>query len=143
MSYQVHWNEGLFLQPHHLQQMQRGLYALLEKVRSRAVPYGYGLTEIEVSEDELENNLFRFRRLAGVMPSGAEFDYPGNCNLPTLDLGASSSVRGEVVTILLGLPLWQENRANCAVADERDGALGRFHYTLTEKEVRDEKHRDE
>jgi type VI secretion system ImpJ/VasE family protein len=43
-----------------------------------------------------------------------------------------------VVTIMLGLPLWQENRANCAIADDRQGALGRFHYTLLEKEVRDE-----
>src|SRR6185295_2970632 len=107
MSYQVHWNEGLFLQPHHFQQLQRGLFLQLEKMRSRALPYGYGITEFEVSEDELENNLLRFRRLAGVMPSGADFAYPRNCTLPTLDLGVSSSVRGEIVTVLLGLPLWQ------------------------------------
>src|SRR5215207_204443 len=138
MSYQVHWNEGLFLHPHHFQQMQRGLFAGLEKVRSRAAPYGYGITEIEVSEEELENNLLRFRRLAGVMPSGAEFVYPGNCGITTLDLGTSSPVRGDIVTILLGLPLWQDNRANCAVADDQHNGLGRFHYTLTEKEVRDE-----
>ena len=47
MSYQVHWNEGLFLQPHHFQQMQRGVFALLEKMRVRAFPYGYGITEID------------------------------------------------------------------------------------------------
>ena len=138
MSYQVHWNEGLFLQPHHFQQLQRGVYVGLEKIRSQTRPYGYGLSEIEVSEDELENNLLRFRRLAGVMPSGAEFFFPGNCTLPTLDLGVSSSVRGDVVTVLLGVPLWQENRANCALPEDRHGSLGRFHYTLTEAEVRDE-----
>jgi type VI secretion system protein ImpJ len=138
MSYQVHWNEGLFLQPHHFQQMQRGLFAQLEKMRRRAQPYAYGISELEVSEDELENNLLRFRRLAGVMQSGTEFAFPGNSNLPTLDLGSSSAVRGDVVTILLGLPLWQENRANCAVTDDRQTALGRFHYALLEKEVMDE-----
>ena len=138
MSYQVHWHEGLFLQPHHFQQMQRGVFGQLARMRAQACPYSYGISEIEVSEDELENNLLRFRRLGGVMPGGAEFSYPSNCNLPTLDLSTSSAVRGDVVTILLGIPLWQENRANCVVTEDRHGASGRFHYTIHEQEVRDE-----
>lgn len=139
MNYQIHWDEGLFLQPHHLQQMQHGLYELMNHIRRQARPYAYGISDIEVSEDELGNNLLRFRRLSALMPSGTPFIYPGNCELPTLDLGPSSPVRGEVVTVLLGLPLWQENRGNCATAETRhDTAPGRFHYALVERLVRDE-----
>ena len=75
---QIHWCEGLFLQPHHLQGMQRNF--LEESVAQRRLlcNYPYGLIESRISDDQLENFRVSFDRLRAIMPSGLEIDFPGN-----------------------------------------------------------------
>ena len=48
-SIQVHWHEGLFLQPHHLQRLQRGLAEQARDDRRRAWAYPYGVVEARLS----------------------------------------------------------------------------------------------
>ena len=64
---QVHWHEGLFLQPHHLQAMQRALLEQSIGERKLSYPYSYGLIDAKISADALENMLVRFDRLRVVM----------------------------------------------------------------------------
>ena len=46
----VHWQEGLFLQPHHLQIMQRRLQADIRAARALLTPYCYGVVECRLSQ---------------------------------------------------------------------------------------------
>ena len=46
---QVHWHEGLFLQPHHLQMMQRQVIDQFGAERGLAMPYPWGLIEYRLS----------------------------------------------------------------------------------------------
>src|SRR6185369_13795564 len=68
MSLEIHWHEGLFLQPHHLQRMQRAMHEQVSQERKLAWAYPYGLLEARVSRDELENMRIRFERLQVIMP---------------------------------------------------------------------------
>lgn len=107
----VHWHEGLFLQPHHLQIMQRRLLAEVRSSRSLLNPYCYGVVESRISHDDLADGRVRFERLRVIMPSGQEVFFPEDANLPALDLKAEL-VRMNQVDIVLAVPLWTRNRAN-------------------------------
>src|SRR5947199_10164282 len=112
MPTHIHWHEGLFLQPHHLQRMQRSILDLTASERHLAWAYPYGLVEAHLSRDELENKRIRFDKLRAIMPSGLEVNYPAAAELPSLDIAQAFSKGAGSFTILLGVPLWQNSRAN-------------------------------
>src|SRR5438094_10610953 len=86
MSPHIHWAEGLFLQPHHLQRAQYSSAEAIRAERKLLFPYPWGVIEAKLSRDELENMRLRFDRLRVIMPSGLEVRYPENADLPTLDI---------------------------------------------------------
>jgi type VI secretion system ImpJ/VasE family protein len=108
----VHWHEGLFLQPHHLQTMQSQMLDSLAEERRSLRSFPYGLLQSRVSDDALENLLVQFDRLHAVMPSGAELIFPGNTSLPPLSIKERFEASSEAMTIYLGLPLWYRERGN-------------------------------
>ncbi len=108
----VHWHEGLFLQPHHLQLMQRRLQVDVRAARSLFNPYCFGVVESRLSQDDLADGRIRFERLRVIMPSGQEVFFPEDANVPALDIKADL-VRGSgPIEVLLVVPLWTRNRAN-------------------------------
>jgi len=109
---QVHWHEGLFLQPHHLQLMQHQLMQQAGAERRLALPYPYGLIDYRLSSDALENMLIQFDRLRVVMPSGLVVDVPESAELPALDIKEVYESSSSPFTVLLGVPLWYASRAN-------------------------------
>src|SRR3954447_8576717 len=109
---QVHWHEGLFLQPHHLQAMQRSLLEQSIGERKLSFAYPYGLIDAKISADALENMLVRFDRLRVVMPSGLEVSVPDNAELPALDIKQAFASGSGGFTVSLGVPLWYASRAN-------------------------------
>src|SRR5262245_26167948 len=82
----VHWHEGLFLQPHHLQVMQRFLLDQTFQARELAFPYSHGLVKLELAGGELEKKLVRIKSLQAVMPSGLVIESPGNADIPALHI---------------------------------------------------------
>src|SRR5215213_4682084 len=81
MSLQIHWHEGLFLQPHHLQRLQKNVFDLVAHERALTWSYPYGVVDIRLVQDDLENQRIRFDRLRAVMPSGLEIDFPRNADV--------------------------------------------------------------
>ncbi len=134
----IHWHEGLFLQPHHLQAMQRGIGGQLVFERGLARAHPYGLVECELSADELENLHVRFRKLKAIMPSGVVVDVPGNAAPPSLDIREAFKTAGTGLNVYLGVPLWYASRAN--VVDHDDPAPWRTKslFRVEESEVVDE-----
>jgi type VI secretion system protein ImpJ len=109
---QVHWHEGLFLLPHHLQHLQRGLSDGSSAERRLNWAHPYGLVEARLSSDDLENMRIRFEHLHAVMPSGQEVRFPRDAELAALDIKQAFESRGRFV-VYLALPLWLDSRANC------------------------------
>src|ERR1043166_7667282 len=137
MPIQIHWQEGLFLQPHHLQRMQKSLRDEISGERRLGWPYPYGVVEARLSRDELENFRVRFERLRVIMPSGLEINYPENAELPSLDIKQAFSKGSGAFNLFLGVPLWQNARAN-ALADGQGDTRVKLLYRISEIECSDE-----
>ncbi len=138
MTQHIHWHEGLFLQPHHMQQMQQNIITQIRAERRLGFAFGYGVIESELSEDSLRNMLVQFKHLRVIMPSGQEVEYPASSDLPPLNLQSSFDAGAESVTVLIGVPLWDANGANVVPNDSADGWRSRRIYKLDEIERPDE-----
>ncbi len=138
MSPEIHWAEGLFLQPHHLQRSQRGLLERVRMERRLTLPYPWGVLEARLSRDELENMRIRFDRLRVVLRSGLEVDFPENAELPTLDIGQPFSKGAGSFLVLLGVPLWQNARANAFPLGQAVDPRVKLLYRIAEVECADE-----
>jgi type VI secretion system ImpJ/VasE family protein len=119
----IHWHEGLFLQPHHLQILQRQSLDMLASERRLFVPYPYGVIESRLSTDALENLLVKFDRLRVVMPSGLEVNVPENAEIPALDIKRAFNSSSGGFTVSLGVPMWYPQRGNTVERNSSGGAL--------------------
>lgn len=134
---QVHWHEGLFLLPHHLQHLQRGLGESSSAERRLNWAYPYGLAEARLSSDDLENMRIRFDHLHAIMPSGEEIRFPRDAELPAIDIKQAFESRGRFV-VYLGLPLWLNSRANSMPPGQTMDDRAKILYRVVETEVADE-----
>ncbi len=133
---EVHWHEGLFLQPHHLQTMQRFFTERIGTQRKLLWSYPYGVVESRISNDALENLLVQFDQLHVVMPSGLEIVTPDMTDIPAIDIKPAFE-SGRPITIYLGVPLWYSERANTLDDGDNDWRIKRL-YRVSEIERPDE-----
>lgn len=130
---EIHWCEGLFLQPHHLQIMQRNVLERFARQSRLIWSYPYGLIEARISDDQLENMRVSFDRLRAIMPSGLEVNVPDNAHLPSLDIKQAFASSSSALTISLGVPVWYHSRGN--VIDKGDDQDWRAKRTYRVAEV--------
>ncbi|MEX2217763.1 MAG: type VI secretion system baseplate subunit TssK [Phycisphaerales bacterium] len=138
MTMHVHWHEGLFLQPHHLQALQRQMLTVAASERRLRTPYPYGLVEARLSPDALENMLIQFDKLRVIMPSGVEVSVPENADLPALDIKAAFASGSGGFNVSLGVPLWYASRANAVDQESADGWRTKRLYRVAETRLSDE-----
>lgn len=134
---QIHWHEGLFLQQHHLQRLQKECGDAVRADRRLRFAYPYGVIEAKISTDELENMRIRFDRLRAVMPSGLEVNFPGDAELPSFDISQAFASSGSFY-VYLGVPLWFDGRANVVEPGKFVDSRTKILYSTVEKEVSDE-----
>lgn len=137
---QIHWHEGLFLQPHHLQRLQKHLLDQFGAERRLTMNYAYGVLEAKLSLDDLQNQRLRFQRLRLVMPGGAVLSYPENTILPSLDIRDAFAASPKGFNVYLGLPHWFDARANTIEGEIAVGARIKQLYRVPRQvpEVMDE-----
>jgi len=138
MSFHVHWHEGLFLQPHHLQRLQRSVHEEASRNRRLLGSYPAGVVEMKLSPDELANFRLRFERLLVVLPSGVVVDFPENADLPSLDLKTLFATGGQTFDLHLGVPLWQAKRANAFEIGQPADSRSKLLYKPVEATLMDE-----
>jgi type VI secretion system protein ImpJ len=102
----VHWSEGLFLRPHHLQQDDRYLETAIESRVRYISPYPWGFARLEIDRDLAQQSKFGLRRAAGVMPDGGLFDFPDE-GPPPPAITAPEAAAGQLVW--LTIPARAEN----------------------------------
>lgn len=129
---QVHWSEGLFIQPQHLQQMQASLTSLARVQRKLFVPFDYGFYDLELDPEALITRRVVIKRFSAVMPDGTEISMPGNCNVETLELTMENSGQTEV-NVYLTVPIRSTVGSNLKSDSKSNGR-----YTLKENLVVDE-----
>ena len=131
----LHWTNGLFLQPHHLQYLQRSIFNYERKNRTTYMPYPYGLIDFEIDTDALSSLRVIVKRFSAVMPDGTEISMPGNVVLTPLDLTATLKEHPEDITVYLAVPLWTEFDANLA---ESASTVTKRLFSTAEHSLRDE-----
>ena len=137
MSELIHWHEGLFLQPHHLQNLQTGIHETIRHERRIALPFHYGVLSASLAKDDLEDHRIRFDSLTAAFPSGIIMDFPKDAELPSLDIRKPFRERPEGFMVYLALPLWLEGRPN-TVDLGANSAGQKLIFSVTEHEVADE-----
>lgn len=137
MSTRIHWHEGLFLQQHHLQRLQKSISDTASAERQLAWAYPYGVIEAKLSPDELENQRIRFDRLHAIMPCGLEIDVPGNTDLPSFDIKQAFASTGSF-DVYLAVPLWFDRRANAIEPGKQVDSRAKLLYHVHEVEWSDE-----
>src|SRR5690606_23550419 len=117
----VHWHEGLFLEPHHIQILQRQGLEQIQLERRRLMSYPYGVIRARIIEPDLVNHLkIRFDTLRVVMKSGVEVWFPENAELPEKDIASRFNERTEPFIVYLGVPRWLSQGANTLERDSQD-----------------------
>src|SRR5271170_5152874 len=102
----VHWTEGLFLRPHHLQQADRYVENAIESRARHITPYPWGFSDLEIDHDLAQQSKFALRRAAGVMPDGGLFDFPAECP-PPAPITTPETAAGQL--IWLSMPARADN----------------------------------
>ncbi len=138
MAFDIHWSEGLFLQPHHLQRSQRGALERIRAERKLTWAYPWGLIEARLSRDELENFRLRFDRLRAVMPSGLEINFPEDADLPVVDIRQAVARSSGSLMIKLAVPLWHPARRNSPAEGQLADPRSKFIYSVSEVDCTDE-----
>lgn len=119
----VIWSEGLFLQPHHLQQQTRYTEALVGQVTRASNPYPWGLTEFVLDDDVLKIGKLAVKSCAGITPDGASFRVPqADVHPPAMDV--PETVKNSVV--YLTVPMRRQGALEISVDDDEPSAA-RFH----------------
>lgn len=134
----IHWSEGLFLRPHHLQLMQRSINDGFLRERSLGFPYPYGLIESEVSRDDLSNKRLKFKCLRVIMPSGLYVALGENSDMSSLNIEQAFSRTHSGFMVHLGVPLYNELRANTQTTKPSGADGSRLLYRVNEIDLRDE-----
>jgi type VI secretion system protein ImpJ len=117
----VHWTEGLFLRPHHLQQTDRYLENAIESRARHITPYPWGFSDLEIDHDLAQQSKFGLRRAAGVMPDGGLFDFPAESPAPAA-IAVPEAAAGQL--IWLTMPARADNSRE--VSAERAENAARF-----------------
>jgi len=135
---EIHWCEGLFLQPHHLQHMQHQLGTKFSSQHRLQWRYPYGIIKAKVSDDQLENMRISFDSLHVVMPSGIEVNVPDNTVLPSIDIKEAFASSSGPLTVSLGVPLWSSSGGNAIEKGPEQDWRSKRLYRVTEIERADE-----
>ncbi|MAD80372.1 MAG: type VI secretion system baseplate subunit TssK [Planctomycetaceae bacterium] len=131
----VHWYEGLFLRPQHLQASDRYWSELLSTSLRSDNPYNYGILSFEYSKEALANQQFEVRTLKARMRDGTIIELELGQEPDRLDLkkamdGESDHLGVELgdafdgesaIRVYLALPKLQLGRTNCGTAGDSGG----------------------
>jgi type VI secretion system protein ImpJ len=128
---EVHWHEGMFLRPQHLQADHRHQAQLLHLNNRWDHPFNWGLRAFTLDREALANHRFVLRTLEARLRDGNVVALPEDGTLPALDL--KPLLENEpAVTVFLAVPVLQLGRANVAEAPSRE--VGRYRVDSFELE---------
>jgi type VI secretion system protein ImpJ len=115
----VLWTEGLFLTPHHFQQVDRYHEHRLRTAMAGLQPLGYGLMALKVDTAALAEGNFVLHACKGIMHDGLQFDLPNMDDIPPArDLEAVFGTERETLGVHLAIPV-----ARAGFAASKDEAV--------------------
>ncbi|MBM3213017.1 type VI secretion system baseplate subunit TssK [Candidatus Poribacteria bacterium] len=121
------WNEGMFLGPHHFQQLELYHEGLLNFRFISSMPFHWGVTALEIDREALGNGNFILSSCRGVFSDGSRIDIPGTDEAP-----ASRSIEEhfepslETLEAYLAIPTYRVGSANCKLEESDRSSITRY-----------------
>jgi type VI secretion system protein ImpJ len=135
---EVHWSEGMFLRPHHLQSAQRRIETLLSADFGASRSHGWGFQLLQVAKEPLENNTLRLDQCAIRMPDGTWVSIPDNTEVEPLNIEGALEANNGQIDVLFGVPQLQQVRPNTVPLEEPGNVTGSPRFEPRPLKVRDE-----
>lgn len=130
---EVHWEEGMFLRPQHLQLLARDLGASIGDAGLLGGPYRWGVRDLQIGAGKLKAHQVSVVSCDLVMPTGTRFAVPGNANLPAVDFKSEYEANSGPVNVRIGVPIAEPGSVVVADTD-----FPHRRYRLLELETADE-----
>lgn len=125
---EIHWSEGMFLRPHHLQAGQRWMETILRAGLNAARPFAWGSLTFEIAEEPLEKFTLRLDKCELRLKDGTWVCVPENTEVEPLNFKEALASNPGGVDIFLGIPAMQEVRANAVSLEHPDMTNGSPRY---------------
>ncbi|MBN2447776.1 MAG: type VI secretion system baseplate subunit TssK [Phycisphaerae bacterium] len=125
---EVHWYEGVFLRPHHLQAAQRRMETVVRSTLDASRPFAWGFVELDIAKEPLENFTLRVDRCELRLKDGTWLRIPDNTELPPLNFEKALEAADGGVELFLGIPQMQDVRANCVSLEQPERTTGTPRY---------------
>lgn len=131
---EIHWHEGQFLRPHHLQ----AAFRQADTVRSASIhaihPYAWGFLHMDLAAGAVENNILEIRACEVRLRDGTHVKVPENCSLDPRDFKEVFDSASGALDVFFGVPEVQAVRPNVQVpGEELDGRNPRYTIDLSER----------
>ncbi|MFL9988897.1 type VI secretion system baseplate subunit TssK [Paraburkholderia sediminicola] len=117
----VHWYQGLYLQPQHLQHTDRLNHRRIIRHREIDVPHNWGIVNLSISEAALGSGRFVPEQLSVVFRDGTLVEFPGNALIEPRAFAPAELV-GAPRTVYVGLRELAQGRSNIGVFENLDAA---------------------
>jgi type VI secretion system protein ImpJ len=118
-----YWYQGLFLQPHHFQQLEASLLGSLLPRFALLQPYFYGVRDLEIRESALADQMLEVVRGEFLFKDGTLVRFPGNAVLEPRAFRREWSATDQPFKVYVGLRRWRDDGPN--VTEALSGELGR------------------
>ena len=117
----------MFLGPHHFQQSDRYYEGLVNSRLKSIMPLYWGLVDLEVDPEALENGSFALLSCHGVLPGGTYIDIPQTDQAPEIRaIEEHFDPSMEALDVYLAVPAERSGAANYRLEDT--GGLGEARY---------------
>jgi type VI secretion system protein ImpJ len=133
----VVWHEGMKLDPHHFQQLDRYFQYNVNRRIGTINSNNWGFSELQIDSAALANGNFSLVECRGVMPDGLYFNIPENESPPkSRQFEDLFEATGDKLEVFLGIPNEQVTGNNCQLDDNSENRLTR--YTMHTIELLDD-----
>ncbi len=112
------WHQGLFLQPQHLQLVDRHQLYRLKALWKYGLPYFWGVSRLRVREGALERKMFEVSDIEVFFEGGHLLTFPGNALLEPRSFEKAWEDSGKPFTVYLGLRRWDVEGGNVSTHED-------------------------
>ncbi|MCK5230999.1 MAG: type VI secretion system baseplate subunit TssK, partial [Desulfobulbaceae bacterium] len=74
----IYWHQGLFLQPHHLQQSDLYSRSVAAPLFHYQSPFFWGVNQLDIQETSLQDRVFELSQVETIFQDGTWIKFPGN-----------------------------------------------------------------
>ncbi|WP_298272467.1 type VI secretion system baseplate subunit TssK [Geobacter sp.] len=136
----LYWHQGLFLQPHHFQQLDLSVQGRLAPLFSHLHPHFWGVGELDIEESALGTRVFSIRSGSFLFPDGSWAVIGENALCEPRSFDDSWLEGDRPLMVYVGLRKWQEAGANVTQVERLEGLSAvttRFAAATDPEEMRD------